>query len=267
MHKTVKKGCRAIGPMVFVLFLSKDALAAGQSPHRFSVGTGFDYSNGDYGDVVDTEIWYVPFRLRYEYDRWTARLTVPWLQITGPGNVAGGGEDITVLRSGARVARTTESGLGDVSASLSYLFTPGRSFPDIEVTGKVKFPTADEDRGLGTGEFDYTIQAEAYKTFGAFTPSALAGYKFKGDPTGSDLNDVFLAGVAGDYRVNDWWSVGATFDFQEATSDTSDDSLDLGGYVSWKVHPKWIVTGYGGVGLSDGSPDENVGVSIRYKFY
>ncbi|MFO1435526.1 MAG: hypothetical protein U1F34_03880 [Gammaproteobacteria bacterium] len=144
--------------------ISCGANGATSNPNRFSVGTGVDYSSGRYTDLVDTEILYVPFRFRYDYLNWTARLTVPWLQITGPNSVAGGGDSITVVNPGSRsTTRTTESGLGDVVGSLSYLFTLGGQLPDLQVTGKIKFPTADENKGLGTGSYDYTILGELFQ--------------------------------------------------------------------------------------------------------
>jgi len=65
---------------------------------------------------------------------------------------------------------------------------------------KVKFPTADKDRGLGTGEFDETLGVDVSKRlidalFGFLTLS----YTFIGDPPGADFRNSF------------GWSVGAAY--------------------------------------------------------
>ncbi|MFO1435525.1 MAG: hypothetical protein U1F34_03875 [Gammaproteobacteria bacterium] len=45
---------------------------------------------------------------------------------------------------------------------------------------------------------------------------------------------------------------------EEATTSGIDDSASLGGYLNWKVHPQWVLTGYGSAGLTNGTADEEV---------
>ncbi len=137
---------------------------------EFSFSSGFDYSKGDYGSATDTEIWYIPVTGNYEKGPWRFRVTVPYITIEGPGGVVGGTEGGLVVSGGGGVV-TKESGLGDVVAAASYTINPSNVYiPFIELTGKIKFPTADEDDGLGTGEHDYTIQADLYQSLGKISP-------------------------------------------------------------------------------------------------
>jgi len=39
----------------------------------------------------------------------------------------------------------------------------------MDLTGKIKFGTADEDKGLGTGEQDYSLQADVFRFFDGAT--------------------------------------------------------------------------------------------------
>jgi hypothetical protein len=49
----------------------------------------------------------------------------------------------------------TEDGLGDILLKGEYvLLAEQAALPEITGSLKIKFPTADEDKGLGTGEFD-----------------------------------------------------------------------------------------------------------------
>src|SRR5215467_11554119 len=66
------------------------ALAAAAQEGSLSVGTGFDYSSGNYGTSETTDIVSVPVFGKYEYGRWLFRLTVPYIRISGPGNVLPG---------------------------------------------------------------------------------------------------------------------------------------------------------------------------------
>lgn len=57
----------------------------------FSFSTATDFTTGNYGGATSTDIWYVPFTARYDKDRASFRVIVPYLNITGPGNVIGPG--------------------------------------------------------------------------------------------------------------------------------------------------------------------------------
>ena len=59
----------------------------------------------------------------------------------------------------------------------------------LDLMGRVKFGTADADKGLGTGEQDFTVRADLYKYLEQFTLLGSVGYKFRGDPAGVDLEN------------------------------------------------------------------------------
>src|SRR5229473_2226361 len=56
----------------------------------FSLTTGADYSTGKYGGTSSTDILYVPLTGAYEMDKWLFKVTVPYIMVTGPGNVVRG---------------------------------------------------------------------------------------------------------------------------------------------------------------------------------
>lgn len=251
---------------LIVTFLSAGQLSADQGQWKYS--TGLDFSSGDYGgDPVDTDITYIPFTAAYQQDQWTFKATLPWVQIEGAGTVVGAGDGGVVVGGAAQnTFATKESGLGDiwVTAQHSVAAIPAELFY-LDVSGKLKLPTADEDKGLGTGELDYTVQAEVFKSLDAFTPFATLAYKFKGDPNNVKLKNVWYVSVGSDYRLSGQRHVGASIDYQQASSSTGDDALELFAYANQKLNPKWTVTVYGYVGLMDGSPDYGTGFQLAYK--
>lgn len=246
--------------LIATSFLLHPVFANGEG--SFKLGAGLDYSSGDYGDAQDTEILYLPVSATYKQGLWTAKVTVPWVRIKGPGTVIGAGDGGVVVGDGSSEVNT-ESGLGDIWASLAYSV---EAVPEdwfyMDAIGKVKLPTADDDEGLGTGEFDYTLQLDFFKPLGALTPMATVAYKIKGDPDGIDLDSVFYLSAGADYRLNDTINYGATLDYQEAATDTSDDALEVFGYLGYRVSEDWLLTFYGYGGLSDGSPDAGGGLQV-----
>ncbi len=57
----------------------------------FSASVGTDYSTGKYGGSRSTDVYYVPFVGSYETGAFTFRATIPWIRVTGPGNIVPGG--------------------------------------------------------------------------------------------------------------------------------------------------------------------------------
>jgi len=243
----------------------------GYSPHSYSetsgsltLTSGFDYSSGDYGDDVDTKISAVPLVAKYELDRWTFKVTVPYIHIKGPGDVI---PSIGQVSQTPRRDRTTESGWGDTVVSASYSFYPTIAQGlVIDVTGKVKFDTADEDRGLGTGENDYATQVDIYKVFGKFTAIAGIGYRVYGNPSFGTLDNVFYGSAGGAYKLTDTTSIGAIYDYRPKITDAGSEISEVLSFVSHKLTEQWKLQGYFVKGFSDGSPDYGGGAMLGYTF-
>ena len=222
-----------------------------------TVSIGIDYNTGDYGGDESTDIVYVPLIVKYETGPWIGKLTVPYIRITGPGDVI---PDIGRVGPGT-ATRRTEQGLGDVVASLTRAVYSGQNLL-LDATGKVKFATANEDRNLGTGENDYSAQVDAYLPAGKLTPLATLGYRVLGDPPGTNLDNVFYASAGFTYAVDKGLNAGAIFDYREASSARAEARRELLLFASKKLQPGWSLQGYGIRGFSDDSPDWGVGLIL-----
>jgi len=242
-----------------------EATADGDDP-VFRLSTGIDYTSGDYGGDVDIEDVYVPITGSVDYGRFGFRLTVPYLSVTAPaGTIITGPGGEPVPGTGAT---TTESGLGDIIGSVTmYDVINNRELGiALDITGKIKFATADENIGLGTGEHDYSVQADLYKYFSEFTLLGTAGYKVRGDPTGVDLENVFFGSIGGIYNFTSETRGGLIYDYRESAFANNDSSRELTGFVSKRISDDWRLQIYGLTGFSDSSPDFGGGVRIKRAF-
>ena len=255
LHDTIRRGF--LPPLLISLFCGHAFSEEGQ----WKYSSGFDYSSGDYNESTDTTMLYIPFGASYTLDSWTGKITTGWLRIDGPGNVV---DDGVILPGGSRDG--AESGIADTWAALSYEV---ESFPSelgfVDLTGKIKFPTADKDKGLGTGEIDYALQLDYAYAAGQLTPMVTVGYKFRGDPDGYDLNNALYLSAGGDWRYSNKVHLGASLDYQQASSDGYDDPLELFTYLTRKVNKNWVLSPYLYFGLSDSSADQGGGVQFVYK--
>jgi hypothetical protein len=234
--------------------------------NEWSLSSGAEYTSGAYGDTVDTNIFYVPVSLKYENEAFQFKVTVPYLNIDSGGSVIGGVDGGVIIIPGGTAF--SEGGLGDITASATLNVYPdsGSELPYLELTAKVKAPTADEDKGLGTGEIDVTAQADIFKAFGNITPFATIGYKLRGDPDGIDLDNSVLGSVGLSIKSSDSLSFGAVYDYQGSATPLSDDISEFSPFVVVKPSQDVSVNIYGVFGLSDGSPDTGGGVQVKKTF-
>jgi hypothetical protein len=231
-----------------------------------TLSTGFDYTTGKYTGTEKTEILYVPFIGKYELGRWTLKATVPYLRITGPGNVVGGGEDVVTL-PGATVPRRTESGLGDIVTSAFYNVLNERTAPiGIDVGVKVKLATADDTRGLGTGRNDYSLQVDAFKPLGAVTLFGSLGHRWYGDPPGIDLKNVFYGSLGVAHRFSSATSAGLAYDYRPAITDGGGKVSELTAFATRRLSGHWKVQPYFVVGFAEASPDWGAGAQVAYSY-
>ena len=261
-HASLKRAGRKTGLWLLLPFLS--ALACGVASAEegeWKLTTGVDYSSGDYNDASETTMLYVPLSASYKRGNWTGKISTGWLSIDGPGSVIDGG---VVLPGGG--SDRSESGIADTWLALTYaLEALPTELGYLNLTGKVKIPTADENKGLGTGEVDYALQADYLYVMGRLTPMFTAGYKFRGDPDGVNLNDVLFLSAGADWRCSDNTHIGASLDFQQASVSGVDDPLEVFAYLNHKISETWSLSPYLYYGLSDSSADIGGGLQLIFK--
>lgn len=228
------------------------------------MSTGIDYSTGKYGASESTDTLYMPFGVKYETGDWTLRATIPYVETSGPSSVSGAGADRVTLTNG-QGTRRKETGLGDIVLSGSWsALQQGPWLVDLGV--KVKLATADENKGLGTGENDYSVQTEVYRTLDKHTLFGTLGYKKMGDPDGADLKDPFYVSLGWSFRASQASALGLSYDFRQKVQDGGAPIREVTGFVTHKLDPNWKLQGYLVSGYSNASPDLGGGVFVMYTY-
>lgn len=246
-------------PALIALAISAPAIAEDQ----FSMSTGFDYSTGKYGTATSTDILYIPVTGKYESDGLTLKLTVPYIRVTGTGNVIRGigPMPMPMGNTASGTTSTTKSGLGDVTASAGYNVYSGDTLA-FDLFGNVKFGTADANKGLGTGLNDYSAQLDGYYSLDSTTLFATAGYKIYGAPAGISLNSVPYGTIGASQKISSESSVGVMLDMAQSPVSTAADQREVTVYISQKFTPHFKVQVNAMKGFSNGSPDVGGGAMI-----
>ena len=138
---------RSIARLSACLFLLASSFSAALDlpSKRVQLTTGVDFSTGKYGAEESTDMLYIPVTAKYATDKWSTSITIPFLSLDSGGGVVIGPDGRPVpLPPGT--GATSESGLGDITASYTWFAYPGNdTLPIVDVTGRIKLPTADED--------------------------------------------------------------------------------------------------------------------------
>lgn len=260
--------------LIFIMgFVLTTSAFAGET---VTVGTGFDYSQGDYGLPSNTKTWVIPFYLKYEKGPMTLKATVPWVSTSGRINKDTGvavTEDLqnpaeTDAPGGATIlaSKKNESGLGDPILFGAYELLHGPDF-GIDVGIKAKIAISGNTKPLiSTGKNDYSLQTDGYKTFGKITTLATLGWTKKGDPSYTRFRDPWYASLGLSFRIDAKNSVGGFYDYREKVTSSGPPKSELTGFVSHQLTDHWRMQIYGVAGFSNGSPDTGIGGLISHQF-
>lgn len=230
---------------------------------RPSFTAGVDFSRGDFGAADATETLSTPFSARADVGDFRFSIGASWLQITGPGGVVADG---VIVDGDAAGEIEQNSGFGDLTLGVNYN-VPSELTGDwiVQLQGRLKVPTADEDQGLGTGELDGGVAVDLAYDLGRFTPFTTVGFRWRGDPEGADLNNTFNVSVGGSYSLGSGYAVLASYDFREATTDTAEESQEVFGAITGPLSDQLRWTLYGSAGFTDGAPDGGVGFQLTWR--
>jgi hypothetical protein len=232
------------------------------SSGRFSVSLGADYSSGDYGASEDTDVWAIPIGLKYRTGAWRFGISTSWLHVTSPNTVDADGNFI-----GSGGKKTTETGIGDTHLSAAYTLLDDRDYLlGLDVIGKVKLPTADENKFLGTGKADYGLNLEVFKTINHWSPYWNVGYKWKGDPSGINYHNVWSTSLGFEYLVNHDLTLGAGYDWQQKVTQFSQNAQETSAYANYRLNDSNKLNFYLLTGYSNASPNWGGGLVLLHYF-
>jgi len=229
-----------------------------------SLSTGLDYSRGDYGFATDTEVFALPLTVSYTTGPWRFQVSQAWLSIKGPASVV-----LTGAQAGGAAGRPVsgrESGVGDLWLGASYRSLPFG--PDLEValTGRMKVGTANENKGLGSGENDYYAQFDFSRALGATTPFLTLGYRWLGANAVYRLRDGAYASAGFVRQLAGPTQAGLALDWRARVVSGGDPACELTAFATHHLDERWSLQGYALTGLTDASPDFGLGTSVNFRF-
>jgi hypothetical protein len=269
--------------VVVVLMLLLPGISRAQG--NWTLGLGFDYERGDYGGDSDISTYSIPLSVFWSpTERYDLVLTIPYVyQSGGTGSLIAGNRRLPAQAKARDVSRSAEqapgeedmpaqspqgsrSGLGDITLEVGYsllLESARRPLTRLILYGKI--PTADDDKGLGTGAFDFGIGTGVGKMLGDWSVYAEVMYMKPGRSRNYRTDDYWTFMAATERMIGKGVSVGTSISLATA-ADNGDAIWEVGGNFSWRVSSGLGIRGYLIKGLGDEAADFGGGLSTLLSF-
>jgi hypothetical protein len=221
---------------------------------------GYDWTAGKYGQSKDSTASVGSLTLTSDFKDYSVDFVLPYLRQTGPGKLIGiaGRRPIVVIGPDQK-----ESGMGDVTGGITrYVLNEEDHQVDLDVGAIVKFATASAGRGLGSGKYDYSLQAALGRSFAGFVTTLTGGYTFVGRPPNQGYRDAFYGSLDLSHNWSESISLGFTYSAGGTIITGLPGTRDGQAYVSFKPAKGVKVEVYYLKGWSTQSPDRGAGISV-----
>jgi hypothetical protein len=164
---------------------------------------------------------------------------------------------------------TSACGMGDIVVRGRYYIVDERAWvPTVAIRAHVKTPTADADRGLGTGRPDEGVGVEISRTFGRGSMAMLdGGYTIIGQPSGVEYDNNWWYDVGfGQNLGGDAVNLSVFFSEYRALVPGLVNARDVLVALNVKGAGGWRIQISGEKGLSDGAPDHGISIGAARRF-
>jgi len=246
--------------MAGVLIASTAPAYAATDP-TWEGGLFFSYLTGDFGQDRRSDIYYGSLMLKRYLGWGDLTVTVPYLSTSdGVTFVGGDVEPVGGGRGG--------SGLGDIILKGRYYAVEQDGWlPFIDLVASIKFPTADPDEGLGTGEPDFTALSEFTWRLRDSPWLVLAelGYTFVGQPSGVDVRNRWLYSIGLAYELDPTLTLSGYLDGRTAIFEGNENPLSVLLIGEYKFRPDLRFDTMFEFGLNSGAPDFGITLGLRQR--
>ena len=263
------------------------------SERNWQIGFTPSYSSGNYGTNTTSSFLYAPISIRRFFKDGDVAIVIPFVTATTSGGAtlvggqptptlppscddnsgSGNAEDRPECQGlggtgGAQRQKVTNSGLGDIILRGRYYIVEEKDWvPLVAITGRLKLPTADESKGLGTGKMDEGVGAEVSKLLGDNWITFLdGGFNVIGRPEGLNLRNQWWYDIGGGYYFSKNLLGSVYFEEYRSLVSGAQNIRDIFFGMNYRASSEWRFNGGVAVGLSNGAPDHvfSVGTSYRY---
>ncbi len=174
----------------------------------------------------------------------------------------------------AGLSQDHEYGVSDSVIGTKFMFLKETErWPGIAGSFELKLPTGDENRRLGSGEFDYDLRLRTQKTWGWFTLIGNVGYTFVTEPTNGGVREehdnVWLVSAAQEYELTKKFRLLS--EIYWVSREAPGEPNILAGQIGFKYYVRDDLNIHAAVGKSlregnEGGPDIRAYIGLKWEF-
>jgi hypothetical protein len=268
-----------------IFFLATSALCAPKAP--LSVAFNFDFASGNYGTTQTVDSYSTTLIIGYNHrDVFDFSLEIPYLYQNGGSTVSLGGNRFPMQTSDSSIGGTSgggmggmsgvgtatsrtdsQTGLGDISLTAGYKLHPeSATAPMLRPIIYIKAPTADKDKGLGTGAFDFGGGLSTFKIFGDWSVYAETLYIVPGSTASYRPDNYWTYQGSVSYLLTRKLNTGLAISGATAAFAGNSSALEVQLNSGYRLSERGSVGAYLGFGLTDSSPDYTAGFYGAIRF-
>ena len=232
---------------------------------RFDVSFGTSIAGGDFGTGAHSRIVSSALGVRYAIGNLRLTGSIPYMNIRTAGVILTGIDGTPVIAKGNTpgARRMTYEGIGDLTLGASYSVPAAPGGLDVEVSGRVKLPTARDSTGLSSGRTDYSIGGQIGKTLGPIAPFVSLSYRVLSDSSRYKLKNGFAGSIGASIVASANLVVLASYHFAESATRVVNDSNELFAGASLLLPGRrFRLTGFATKGLSNGAASASGGIGL-----
>jgi hypothetical protein len=138
--------------------------------------------------------------------------------------------------------------------------------PQIRPMAFVKFPTADKNASLGTGEFDEGFAVEVSKWFGKWNPFVEAGYTVQGKSAQLALKNYVTYNSGVGYQMAENFRPMLLIKGASSPAEGASSLLEVRLKLKYQATNHTGIEGYLAKGITTNSPEYGTGLAVYYDF-
>lgn len=242
--------------------------ASGTNTSRLGVSIGSAIAGGSFGTGQKSRMISTALGVRAAVGTLRLSASLPYLNIRGRGLIFSGIDSTPIIASGGKPGpRITNKGLGDLTVGAAYTLPTSSGGPEVELSGRLKLPTATRASQLSTGKTDFSVGAQVTQAVGRLAPFVSGTYRSFGDPASIDLNNGIALSGGTAVLLGKRTVALLSYHYAEKASRLIKDSHELFAGASTKIGESSVrLTGFVTAGVSSGAAATSGGASLALHF-
>ncbi len=217
--------------------------------NKMTFNLGYYHGQNQYTANQDTNIKALYFSGIYKFKQQQIKLSSSYNQ----------------LQSTRNGPQSQNEGIGDINLTYKKVYGFNKNQKFFEIAAKIKVPTADENKNLGTGKTDYEFSGSFFQHTGQQRWLVIkTAHRWRGRSSKYAMKNGFNAAIGLTWQTRPTLSYGGLLEYRQASAETNNDRKEIFLYLSHKQSAQAKLTPYLIRGFGKNSTKWAGGIQFAY---